>query len=80
MSRHQLAKKNRSFSQPVFIKGLTLKKPAVLVDADEYEGMRETLEILHEDPKIIIKLKKAEDELKKGKTVSWNKLKDELKL
>lgn len=64
----------------VFIKGLELKKPAVLVDAEEYEGMKETLEILFEDPTILTRLQKAEDELKKGKTISWAKLKNELKI
>lgn len=65
---------------PLFIKGLELKRPAVIVDADEYEGMKETLEILFEDQKIVNKLKKAEKEFEKGKTVSWEKLKSELKL
>lgn len=55
----------------MFIKGLTLKKPAVLVDAKEYEGMKETLEILLEDHDIFKRLGKAEKELKKGKTISW---------
>ncbi|MFC1496636.1 hypothetical protein ACFL52_04400 [Candidatus Margulisiibacteriota bacterium] len=64
----------------ILVKGLTLKKPAVLVDLDEYEGMKETLEILQEDPNILKKLKKAETEIKKGKTTSWEKLKLELKL
>ena len=66
--------------KPVLIKGLTLKKPAVLVDADEYEGMKETLEILMEDPAIIKRLGKAENEIKQGKTISWKKLRDELKV
>ena len=64
----------------IFIKGLTLKKPVVLVNLEEYEGMKETLDILHEDPNIKKKLKKAEEELKAGKTVSWGALKNELKI
>lgn len=66
--------------KPTYIKGLTLKKPAVLVDADEYEGMKETLEILLEDPDIFKRLAKAEKELKENKTISLTKLKHELKL
>jgi len=66
--------------KPLYIKGLTLKKPVVLVDADEYEGMKETLEILLEDPEIFKRLEKAEKEIKAGKAISWEKLKHELKL
>jgi PHD/YefM family antitoxin component YafN of YafNO toxin-antitoxin module len=66
--------------KPIYIKGLVLKKPAVLVDANEYEGMKETLEILLEDPGLSKRLEKAEKELKSGKTVSWAKLKHELKV
>lgn len=60
--------------KPAYIKGLTLKKPAVLVDADEYEGMKETLEILLEDPEIFKRLEKADREIKKGKGIpnSWS--------
>ncbi|KAF0134116.1 MAG: hypothetical protein FD145_872 [Candidatus Saganbacteria bacterium] len=65
---------------PVFIRGLVLKKPAVLVDADEYEGIKETLEIIFEEPNILSKLKEAEKELKKGKAIGWAKLKNELKV
>jgi len=56
--------------KPILIKGLILKKPAILVDANEYEGMKETLEILLEDPEIFKRLGKAEKDLKSGKTVS----------
>ena len=66
--------------KPIYIKGLVLKKPAVLVDASEYEGMKETLEILLEDPQVFKRLGKAEKEFKAGKTVSWAKLKHELKI
>lgn len=66
--------------KPIYVKGLTLKRPAVLVDADEYEGMKETLEILLEDPEIFKRLEKAEKEFKEGKTFPWEKLKHELKL
>lgn len=66
--------------KPIFIKGLTLKKPAILVDANEYEGMKETLEILLEDHEICKRLEKAEKELKSGKTISWQKLRHELKI
>jgi len=53
---------NTTKHKPVYVKGLTLKKPAILVDADEYESMKETLEILLEDPEIFKRLEKAEVE------------------
>ena len=64
----------------IYIKGLTLHKPAVLVDANEYEGMKETLGILFDDPDILKRLAKAEKEIRMGKTVRWEKLKRELKV
>ncbi len=80
MAKYSLEKRNKKFLEPIYIKGLTLKKPVVLVDVEEFEGMKETIEILQEDPDILKKLKKAEVELKKGKTTSWEKLKREFKL
>ncbi|MCX5749246.1 MAG: hypothetical protein NTZ10_03265 [Candidatus Saganbacteria bacterium] len=73
-------KQAKQKTKPVYVNGLSLKRPAVLIDAREYEGMKETLDILMEDPGISKEIRIAEKELKTGKTVSWEKLKNELKV
>jgi antitoxin YefM len=51
---------------------------AVLISASEYESWKETLDILG-DKKLLASIKKGEDELKKGKFVTLEQLKKELK-
>jgi PHD/YefM family antitoxin component YafN of YafNO toxin-antitoxin module len=52
-------------------------KPMVLVPVDEYNSMRETIEILS-DPALVRDIRRARREFKEGKTVSWEDLMAEL--
>lgn len=53
-------------------------KPAVvLMSADEFDSIMETMEILS-DPKIMEDIKKAEEEFARGEYVTWDELKKEL--
>ncbi len=45
----------------------------VLVPVDEYNSMRETIEILS-DPALVREIRRARREFKEGKTVSWEAL------
>ncbi len=51
------------------------KPKVVIMSAEEFESWAETLEILS-DPKALCKIKKVEDEFKKGEYVSWDKAKE----
>jgi len=48
-------------------------KPMMLVPVDEYNSMRETIEILS-DPALVREIRRARREFKEGKTVSWDNL------
>ncbi len=50
---------------------------AVIISRDEYESLKETLDILSE-PGVLRDIKKAEKELKQGKYVTLEELKIEL--
>lgn len=52
---------------------------AVLMSADEFESIMETMEILS-DPKLMADIKNAEKEYKKGEYVAWEDVKKELGL
>lgn len=52
---------------------------AVLISAAEYESWKETNEIMS-DPKLMKAIKEGEDDIKKGKFVTFEQLKKELKL
>ena len=58
---------------------LTIKsdKPMVLVPVEEYNSMRETIEILS-DPTLVRDIRRARREFKEGKTVRWEDLMAEL--
>ncbi len=58
---------------------LTIKsdKPMVLISSEEYDAMRETIEILS-DPDLMKDIKEARKALREGKTISWKDLKKEL--
>lgn len=52
---------------------------AVLISAAEYESWKETNEIMS-DPKLMKSIKKGEEDIEKGKFVTLEQLKKELKL
>ena len=52
---------------------------AVIMSAAEYESWKETMEILA-DPKLMQAIKEGEEDLKKGKFITFEQLKKELKL
>jgi antitoxin YefM len=53
------------------------KAKAVVMSADEYESLIETIELLS-DPKAMENIKQAEKELERGDYVTWDQLKEEL--
>ena len=55
------------------------KPVVVMIGIDDYEALMETLDILN-DPVTMRRLKKAEFDAKKGRTVSWEKVKGRLGL
>lgn len=52
---------------------------AVLMSASEYESWKETTEILA-DPELMKAIKEGEEDFKKGKFITFEQLKKELKL
>jgi len=53
-------------------------KPAVvMMSVEDYESLMETLDILT-DPKAVKNLKKGEEDLRKGRTRSWQEIKARL--
>ena len=55
------------------------KPRAVIMSADEFEGWKETLEIMS-DPKLMRDIKQAEKDFRDGKSITLEQLKKELKL
>lgn len=55
------------------------KPRAVLMSADEFDGWRETMEILS-DKQLMKDIKQAEKEFREGKAVPWEQVKKELNL
>jgi prevent-host-death family protein len=53
------------------------KAEAVMLSEDDYESLLETLDILC-DQKLMKDIKKAEQDLRKGKGISWEKAKRKL--
>jgi prevent-host-death family protein len=53
------------------------KPSVVLMSADEYDSLMETMEILS-DPKIMADIRKAEEEYERGEYCSWEEVKKEL--
>lgn len=51
----------------------------VMMSLEEFEGWQETLEILS-DPELAKDIKKELRDVKKGKSVPWEKVKKELKM
>ena len=55
------------------------KPVMVMMGIDDYEALIETLDILN-DPVTMRDIRKAEAEIKKGKTIPWEKVKKKLGL
>lgn len=55
------------------------KVKAAIVSARDLELMEETLEVLS-DPKLMQAIKEGKDDIKKGKLVDWEDIKNELNL
>ena len=55
------------------------KPVIVMIGIDDYEALMETLDILN-DPVTMRDIRRGEAEIKKGKTISWNKVKKSLGL
>ncbi len=53
------------------------KPEAVILSEEDYESLLETLDILS-DQKLMKDIKKAEEQLRKGKGVPWEKVKKKL--
>ena len=49
----------------------------VMMSVDDYAGLMETLDILS-DKEAVKRIKRAEREIKQGKTISWEELKERL--
>ena len=54
------------------------KSKLVILSADEYESLMETLEITS-DPAAMARIQKAEQEYERGEYVTWEELKKELR-
>ncbi len=53
------------------------KPVAVMMSVDDYESMLETLDIMT-DPQAMKGILKGEEDIRRGRTVSWEKLKQSL--
>lgn len=53
------------------------KPAAILISHDEYESLKETLEVMS-DPELMKDIKEAEEEIKQGKGIPWEQAKKEL--
>ena len=53
------------------------KPVAVMMSVEDYESLMETLDLL-EDPNAMEGLRKGEEDIKKGRTVSWKQVKGAL--
>ncbi|OGG29680.1 hypothetical protein A3A63_03340 [Candidatus Gottesmanbacteria bacterium RIFCSPLOWO2_01_FULL_46_9] len=53
-------------------------KPVIVMSVDEFESWQETLEIMS-DKKLVADIKQAENELKAGKGIPWEKVRTPIK-
>lgn len=74
----KLVENAATFSQKTLIT-VGGKVKAALVNAKDLELLEETLEILS-DPKAMKAIKKGKEDIKYGKLIDWDDLKDELNL
>jgi PHD/YefM family antitoxin component YafN of YafNO toxin-antitoxin module len=60
---------------------ITIKtdKPMVLIPLDEYEGLKETIELLSINPNLANELKKIRDEMDQGDYITLEDLKKKYK-
>jgi len=54
------------------------KPPVIMMSVAEFEGWQETLEIMS-DKGLVARLKQAKKDLKAGKGIPWEKVRDTLK-
>jgi len=66
--------KNKLDEYIITVKG---SPAAILLSIDEYESLRETLEIMS-DKKLMKELKEAEEDIKAGRVQTWEEVKKEL--
>ncbi len=61
---------------------ITIKsdKPMVIIPMEEYENMKETIELLAENPNLVQELKKAREEIEKGNYISFEDFKKKYKV
>lgn len=52
-------------------------KPVVVIPADEYESLLETIDILS-NPELVKDIEQARKEFREGKTKSWEQVKKDL--
>ena len=53
-------------------------KPVIMMSVAEFEGWQETLEIMS-DKKLVARIKQARKDLKDGKGIAWEKVRDKVK-
>jgi len=58
---------------------LESKKPFVVISLEDYEGLVETLDILTTNPNIVKELVEADEDIRKGNTVSYDDVIKKLK-
>ncbi len=56
---------------------ISSKKPVIILDIDEYEAMRESIELLS-NTELIADIEEGRKAFRERKTVSWKTLKKEL--
>ena len=66
----ELARRTEEFGES-FVLLKDARPISALLPFDEYESLLETLDILETEPDILMKIKKAESEIKKGKYTLW---------
>jgi PHD/YefM family antitoxin component YafN of YafNO toxin-antitoxin module len=59
---------------------ITSNKPIVIITADEYEGMKETIELLSRNPRLADELKKEREEMDTGKYITLKDIKRRYKI
>jgi PHD/YefM family antitoxin component YafN of YafNO toxin-antitoxin module len=61
----------------VTIKG---EKPLVVISVDEYESMKETIELLSADPDLAQELEEERRGISKGRSITWAEFKKKYKI
>jgi PHD/YefM family antitoxin component YafN of YafNO toxin-antitoxin module len=66
---------SKSYEETMSTITIKTDKPMVLIPIDEYEGLKETIELLAANPKLPEEIKKIKAAMKKGKKISLADLK-----